>query len=113
MGRGCTIKCVSTLAVSVAFGVLFEAPLSAAPVVTVFPVSVYSSNTAAMDASLGITGFQIDEFESTALLAGVTLSMSGDAVTTPTTVTSLANLYSVGSLAVTANDNWDGPNVLV
>lgn len=80
--------------------------------VTFFPASDYNANTAAMDATLGISGAQIDSFESTTLLPGLTISMSGG-IPSPVTVTSLANLYNVNSFSVSANNNWDGPNAAV
>ncbi len=40
-----------------------SAPLSAAYILNFFPASDYNSNTAAMNAALGITGYQTDSFE--------------------------------------------------
>ena len=86
---------VSVLAVSL----ICSAPLSAGIVLNFFRASDYNSNTAAMNATLGITGYQVDTFESTTLLPGLTVSMSGDAVVSPVTVASLPNLYNVNSPA--------------
>jgi len=100
---------VSTILVISLFGC---APLSAAYVLNFFPASDYSANTSTMNTTLGISGYQIDSFESTTLLPGLTISMSGDAVTTPITWASLPNLYNVNSLGVTENNEWEGTNAV-
>ncbi len=77
---------------------------SAAYILNFFPASDYNSNTAAMNAALGITGYQIDSFESTRLLPGLSISLSGGGIASPVTLTSLANLYNVSSNALSANN---------
>ncbi len=73
-----------------------------------FPNSVYSANTAAMDATLGTTAYTIDSFETTALIPGLTIQLSGGV--SPTTWTSLPNLFN-GDIAcpgLTSGQAWDG-----
>jgi hypothetical protein len=42
-----------------------------------FPASDFNSNTTLMDTTLGLTGYTIDGFESTTLIPGLTISLSG------------------------------------
>jgi len=86
------------------FGVL---PANANILLTFFPGSDFNSNTAAMDATLGITGYQIDGFESTTLLPGLTISLSGGVPST--TWTSLPALFDGDTFSsFTQNQSWDG-----
>jgi hypothetical protein len=62
-----------------------------------------------MDASLGITGYTIDTFESTPLIPGLSITYSGHVPTT--TVTSLANLLDVGPCSPLSAGPWDGTHV--
>jgi hypothetical protein len=87
--------------------------LSASYVIDFFPVSDYNANTAAMNTTLGITGYQVDSFESKTLLPGLTISLSGGGIGSPVTLTALANLYNVNSLPESANNEWDGTDALV
>jgi 6-phosphogluconolactonase (cycloisomerase 2 family) len=73
-----------------------------------FPNTVYNANTAAMDTALGTTGYTIDSFETTALIPGLTIQLSGGVPTT--TWTSLPNLFN-GNTACpgqTSGQAWDG-----
>ncbi len=72
-----------------------------------FPNTAYNANTAAMDATLGTTGYTIDSFETTALIPGLTIQLSGGVPTT--TWTSLPNLFD-GDICpgLTSGQAWDG-----
>jgi hypothetical protein len=75
-------------------------------VLSFFPASDFNANTAVMDAALGITGYTIDTFETTTLIPGLTITLSGGVTTTTWTV--LPNLFDqgvCGSLSIAA---WDG-----
>jgi hypothetical protein len=75
-------------------------------VLNFFPATDFNANTTTMDAALGITGYTIDDFETTTLIPGLTVTLSGGV--TSTTWTVLPNLFDqsvCGSLSVAA---WDG-----
>lgn len=72
------------------------APSSAA-VITVFPGTDFNSNEATMNATLGITGFTIEDFEDATLLPGLTFTAGGSTIVTVPLSSTLA---------------WDGSNVL-
>jgi hypothetical protein len=77
------------------------------PILTFFPSSDYNSNTAAMDATFSTTGRPTDDFETTALLPGLSIVLSGGVPTT--TYTSLPALFNGDSFSVyTQNQFWDG-----
>ena len=81
----------------------------AAPILTFFPNTAYNSNTATMDATLGTTGRLTDTFETTTLLPGLSIVLSGGVATT--TETSLPALFNGDSFStLTANQFWDGTN---
>lgn len=80
---------------------------AAAPILTFFPNTAYNPNTAVMDATLGTTGRLTDNFETTTLLPGLTIVLSGGvATTTESTLPALFNGDSFSSF--TANQFWDG-----
>lgn len=86
---------------------------SASVVLNFFPVSDYNANTATMNATLGVSGYTIDDFETTSFISGLTVTLSGGGVPT-TTLTSLANLIDesvCGSLS--ADSVWDGTHGMV
>ena len=91
-----------------AIAVILSAPVGvAAPVLTFFPNSAYNANTAVMDATLGTTGRLTDDFETTALISGLTIVLSGGVVTT--VETSLPALFNGDTFsAFTQNQFWDG-----
>jgi hypothetical protein len=109
------IRLVKGFAALLVFSLIASAPVSANCLCSInfFPASDYNSNTGIMNTTLGITGNQFDSFESISLLPGLTISMSGDSVPSPVTLTSLANVYNVNSLPQTTNNNWDGSGALV
>jgi Putative Ig domain/Galactose oxidase, central domain/Kelch motif len=74
-----------------------------------FPNTAFNTDTAAMDATLGTTGYTIDSFETTALIPGLTIQLSGGVPTT--TWTSLPNLLD-GDVCpgLTSGQAWDGTN---
>lgn len=83
----------------------------AAIVVNSFSNSFYSSDTAAMDLSLGISGYQIENFADTTLLPGLSFSL-GDPNTG--TFNALAATYNANNLGLGYNnDEWDDVNVLL
>ncbi len=94
----------------VALGILSISIGHAGVLVTFFSPSSFNTNEATMNAALGITGYQITNFETTALPSGIKYSLAGGAPRS-----SLPNLFSVNdpsALGLAANDNWDGLNVL-
>src|SRR5947208_510397 len=77
-----------------------------------FPVSAYNANTSTMDATLGEAGFTIGGFETTALIPGLTITLSGGVPVT--TFSSLPNLFDqsvCGSLS--DNSVWDGTHGVI
>jgi hypothetical protein len=70
--------------------------------------STYNVDTAVMNTSLGVARNTIDDFSSTALIPGLSISFSGNV--TPTTMTSLTNVYMQSNACGTiANDiSWSG-----
>jgi hypothetical protein len=76
-----------------------------------FPVSDYNANTTIMNTTLGITGYTFEDFETTPLLPGLTIVLTGGVPTT--TFSTLPNLLDqtvCGSL--TDNSAWDGTHVV-
>jgi len=100
-----TVKLTFTAAVLLA---LAATQADAAILLTWFPASDYNSNTSAMNATLGITGDTIDTFETTTLIPGLTITLSGGVTTT--TWTSLPNLNNSTSLSCNIGA-WDGTDV--
>jgi len=89
-------------------------PLLVAGTVSAFEVeiihpSVYSTDTAVMDAALGITGLVIENFEDVDLVPGLRVATTNPD-SAPTSV--LPNLYLDGSGSWYDN-SWDGPGALV
>jgi hypothetical protein len=79
----------------------------AAPILTFFPNTDYNANTAVMDATPGTTGRPTDNFETTTLLPGLTIVLSGGVpITTETSLPALFNGDTFSS--ITANQAWDG-----
>jgi hypothetical protein len=77
-----------------------------------FPVSDFSANTATMDATLGTTGFTVDTFETTSLIPGMSITLSGGVPLT--TLSSLAAVFDTsvcGSLS--NNSQWDGTHAVI
>ena len=102
--------CPATLAV---FGCLLTGSAHASIVLTFFPASTFSANTAAMDTALGLTGDTIDTFESTALISGLQINMSGFGVPS-TTLTSLPALFNENACGtLTQNAAWDGTDTVI
>lgn len=88
---------------SALMAILAGSSLQAGFIVTFYSSSTYSQNTAAMDATLGITGYLIESFESAALLPGLTISLDGSSP-----LTSLPNVHIVNPVHLTADSQWDG-----
>ena len=80
-------------------------------VVIAFPGASYSANTAAMDATLGISGYLIEDFEDTVLIPGLTISFEGG-IPNDQTFTSLPKTFDSAGDPQTANNFWDGTRVL-
>jgi len=97
------------IAGAAAAGTLLVAGTASAFDVELIHPSAYSTDTAAMDSALGITGLVIEDFEDLDLVPGLRV-----ATTNPdSTATSvLPNLYLDGS-GVFNNNSWDGPGALV
>ena len=92
------IKSTRKGALGIALAAIFAAGLGtteAVHVITDFGVSAYDANTAAMDATLGITGYTIEDFEDATLDANLTLTGFG----------------YLGFPDNNAGEAWDGSNV--
>lgn len=77
-------------------------------VVTAFAGTVYSANTAAMDAALGISGYTIEDFEDTVLIPGLTISFDG-LIPQDKSYTSLPKTFDSASDSQTANTIGTAP----
>ena len=81
-------------------------------VLTFFPAADFNPNSAVMDTTLGLTGYTIDGFESTTLISGLTISLSGGVPST--TWTSLPNLFNENTCGnLTQNAAWDGTDTVI
>jgi hypothetical protein len=79
---------------------------------TWFPASSFNSNTAAMDATLGITGYLEDTFETTTLIPGLSITLSGSVPsTTWNALPSTFNPITQGD-GFETNTQWDGTDVV-
>lgn len=78
--------------------------------IALFSGSSYNANTAAMDATLGITGLAIEDFEDLSLISGLSYTLTDPAAGT---FTSLPNLFNTSLDPAWENGFWDGQNVLV
>jgi hypothetical protein len=84
-------------------------PANAGIVIKFLPGSDYNANTSVMDAALGITGLTIDTFESTPLIPGLSITLSGGVTTT--IYTTLPALFNENTCApFEQNQAWDGSN---
>jgi hypothetical protein len=102
------------LAFAIGLGLAVEAEAVGTTVVP-FPGSVYNSNTALMDQTLGVTGYTIEGFESTTLIPGLSISLSNFSNGAPNvTITTLPQLYNPSNdlvLGQSLSTNlWDGTN---
>lgn len=77
-------------------------------VITLLPGTIYSADTAAMDAQLGIGGFAIEDFEDTVLIPGLAVSL-----TEPDSgpLTTLPAIYDPSDQW--ENNTWDGSHVVI
>jgi hypothetical protein len=88
------------------FVILTAAPAARAAItLNFFPATTYSANTTAMNASLGVSTFALDDFSKTALLPGLSISLAG--YIPATTLTALAAVYNQNTLP-SACYNFDG-----
>jgi hypothetical protein len=106
------MKMHTIIALLVGLGLVFEGQ-SPGATVSSFPGSDFNSNSAAMDQTLGITGYTIDGFESTSLIPGLSITLKGFSNGAPDeTLTSLTQLYKPandGVLGQNFSSNlWDG-----
>ena len=70
-----------------------------AEVITFFHPSTYSSDTTAMDQALGVDGFEIEDFNDTTLVDGLSIAYTGNGFNaTRTSLTVVSNL----------GQSWDG-----
>ena len=82
----------------------------AATILNWLPASDYNTNATAMYATLGITADTIDNFETTTLIPGLSITLSGGVTTT--TWTSLPNLLNpVAACGSLGTGPWDGTDV--
>ena len=96
--------------------VLSFAPQLTATSVTFFPNTVFSTTPGALDSNVGITGDLIDTFQTTTLLPGLTITLSGGNLSTPVTWTSLPAVFNgdtyPGGTGILNNQGWDGPETV-
>jgi hypothetical protein len=96
---------------TIAAAVVLSFQAHAGIILNFFPVSDYNPVTATMDATLGVTGFTLDSFETTTLIPGVTIVLSGGVPLT--TFTTLPALLDQGICpGLTDNSSWDGTHVV-
>ncbi len=72
-----------------------------------FNGSAYSTNTAQMNTNLGISGYQIESFEDTTLIDGLSYSLANPNVGTFATLPNIAESSTVG------DTDWSGNHVLL
>lgn len=97
---------LATTAACVFFGLVAQADI----VLNNFDASVYSADTASMNAALGIAGFAIEDFEDTTLLSGLSYTLEDTATVT---FDALPATFDATSSSPFNNDFWDGENVLI
>lgn len=108
------MRLVNKTRAALAFGALLFAPAAPASIIlTFFPASDYNPDTAVMDATLGLTGDTIDTFETTTLIPGLSITLSGGEVSTPVTWTSLPNLYNASVCSGLGIGAWDGTDAVI
>jgi len=93
-----------------ALSILAAGTAEASIVLHWFPATSFNSNTATMDATLGVTGFVKDTFETTTLIPGLSIVLTGTALNA--TWNSLPGLYNTTADPFATNNAWDGPNVV-
>jgi hypothetical protein len=98
---------VSTVLVA---GTLAVAPAEAAITLVPFSPTAFSTNEAAMNAALGITSYQIEDFEDTELLGSLSYRLGGPAAGT---FGALPAVFSVSADLAFTNNAWDGSRVLL
>src|ERR1700680_3771049 len=93
-------------------GLLGSQRASASIMLTWFSASGFNANTAIMDATFGTTGYLVDDFETTALISGLTITLSGNVSTT--TWSTLPNLFNPNTQGdgLETNNQWDGSHVV-
>ncbi len=75
-----------------------------------FPPTVFSTDTATMDADLGIDGFTIEDFEDLEFIPDLTVSFSQGGA--PTTIDQLASLFEGTTNLGDTTEAWDGRHTL-
>jgi hypothetical protein len=99
-----------TVSAALVAGLLSVVPTEAAITLVPFSPTTFSTNEAAMNAALGITSYQIEDFEDTELLGSLSYRLGSPAAGT---FTALPAVFSVSTdLAFTSNA-WDGSRVLL
>ena len=86
------------------------AAVDAGITVDVFSRAVYTPDTAAMDATLGVAGALIEDFEDTALVAGLTYTLDFPSAGT---FSELPSLHDGRSVDGSTDNQWDGVYVLL
>src|SRR5690349_21265310 len=96
--------------------VLSLAPQMTATSVTFFPNTVFSPTPGTLDTNVGTTGDLIDTFQTTTLLSGLTITLSGGNLATPVTWTSPPAVFNgdtyPGGQGILTNQGWDGPETV-
>ena len=87
---------------------LFLPSFSNAAIIDVLSSSLYSSDTVAMDAALGITGYEIESFDDTTLISGFSYSLLEPDIGP---ITELANVFAFEPRLGVYN-SWDDEFIL-
>jgi hypothetical protein len=88
-------------------------PAHAGFVLNFFGSSSYDANTAAMQTNLGTTGYLIENFEDTTLIAGLSIVNTGGLFGAGVTWNSLPATFDPGTFAFTVDNAWDGKNAML
>jgi hypothetical protein len=106
------VGCLASRTSAAALAVFLSAAPAGAITLTFFPASAYNPTTSIMDATLGLAGFTIDDFETLPFIPGLTLTISGNGVPL-TTYSSLPSLLDTVTQCgpVLGGGPWDGSHM--
>ncbi len=100
---------LSALGLSVAMFVMGAKQCNADLILNWFGSSAYNTDASQMDFVLGITGYEIEDFEDTTLVSGLSYSLTNP---NAGTFTALPNTYVADSNTL-GDTEWDGNHVLL
>lgn len=97
---------------AIALASILGAPAARAAItLKFFPASDYSTDTSAMNKTLGVRGYTLDDFSEVALLPGLTITLTGGEATSPITYTTLPAIYNQNTLASDCYNFGNIPNL--